>query len=154
MHIFHICLFLGNIALLINVGDQIHLMTFDSPNLSEYNEVGSRNIISCELFSSNVTTSLKKCSQPLYIHGFDQFTGNTFGQFYENLFCVTGYSLQVDNLKFISETSKNNVYGLFFLSKNKLKTSNYNLNRSEILFSFYSVINLYTMNKQQQYIDA
>ncbi|CAH8593261.1 unnamed protein product [Schistosoma rodhaini] len=111
MHIFHICLFLGNIALLINVG--------------------SRNIISCELFSSNLTTSLEKCSQPLYIHGFDRFTGNKFGQFYENLFCVTGYSLQVDNLKFISEASKNDVYGLFFLSKNKLK-GYVNISSSEI----------------------
>ncbi|CAH8593212.1 unnamed protein product [Schistosoma rodhaini] len=39
--------------------------------------------------------------------------------------------LQVDNLKFISEASKNDVYGLFFLSKNKLK-GYVNISSSEI----------------------
>ncbi|CAH8575118.1 unnamed protein product [Schistosoma guineensis] len=140
MHIFQLCFFLGNIALLINVGDQIHLMTFNNPSLFKYNEVSSRNIvILCRLFSSNVVTSLKRCSQPLYGHGFDQLTGNKFGQFYENLLCVTGYSLQVDDLNFTSKTSKNDVYGFFFLSENKLK-GYVNISSSEIYPSGFTIL--------------
>ncbi|CAH8518289.1 unnamed protein product [Schistosoma turkestanicum] len=132
MFIFRLCLFSGWIALLINVIDLIPLMNFDSPNSLPYNEISPQNtIISCDFVSKRIILYLRKCSHSINVSGFERLPSHAFNTYYENLFCVTGYRLQVDDRRFINESSTNEVYGLFLLSKNQLN-GYVNISSSEI----------------------
>ncbi|TNN17553.1 Disintegrin and metalloproteinase domain-containing protein isoform 4 [Schistosoma japonicum] len=150
MHVYRLCLFLGYIAFRILIGAEKTLATSDSFSITEYNEGNSTVIgISCNLFLRQIITIfIQTCHQPTDALRFNLFTEDVFDQNSDRLFCITSYKLQGDDLKFINVTSSN-VYGLFFISKNRLK-GYVNITSSEICPSSCTLF-IDTVKQQQMH---
>ncbi|CAH8559041.1 unnamed protein product [Heterobilharzia americana] len=125
MHVFRLCLLLGCIAPSILNAWQLAFVT---PNFVGYGEAGSANItVSYDLYSGRKVVQktfsfillLERYSYPRSIPGF-WFISALQNISFENLYRVITYTQTASDSKISNATLNTSVYGLLFLSRNKV----------------------------------